>query len=258
VPLVAGLRVVLAALFMLALRRPRRGEADARAWRYAIALGVVMAAMNSLFYLSISRIPLGVAVTIEFWGPLAVAMLGSRHVRDIVWVVLAAAGIYLLAGARLTADDAIGVLAAVGAGACWAGFILLGGRLARAWPNGRGLTVSLGAASLVVLPLALAGGAIASILAEPSVLVAGLALAALSSAIPYTLELLAMRRVPSSTYGVLMSLEPAVAAVVGFVFVGQVLAGLDLVAIAMVAVASAGASLTARRLVVAPGELEAA
>jgi len=135
-------------------------------------------------------------------------------VRDAFWVVLAAAGIYLLAGARLTADDAIGVLAAVGAAACWAGFILLGGRLARACANGRGLTVTLGAASVVVLPVALAGGAIGSIPAEPSVLIAGLVLAALSSAIPYTLELLAMRRVPSSTYGVLMSLEPAVAAVV--------------------------------------------
>ncbi len=258
VPLVVSLRIVLAALFMLVWRRPRRGEADARAWRYAIALGVAMAAMNSLFYVSITRIPLGVAVTIEFCGPLAVAVLGSRHVRDVVWAVLAAAGIYLLAGARLTADDAIGVVAAAGAGTCWAFFILLGGRLARAWPNGRGLTVTLASASVVVLPVALAGGAIGNILAEPSILVGGVALAALSSAIPYTLELLAMRRVPSSTYGVLMSLEPAVAAIVGFVLVGQILTATDIVAIALVGFASAGASITARRLVVAPGELEAA
>jgi inner membrane transporter RhtA len=258
VPLVAGLRIGLAAVFMLLVRPPRRGSVDARAWQYAVALGVAMAAMNSLFYLSITRIPLGVAVTIEFCGPLAVAVLGSRHLRDVVWVGLAATGIYLLAGARLTADDALGVTAAFGAGACWAAFILLGGRLARAWPDGRGLSVTLGVAALAVLPVALAAGAVGSILADPGVLVGGVALAAFSSAIPYTLELLAMRRMPSSTYGVLMSLEPAVAAVVGFALLGQLLTPTDLVGISLVGVASAGASITARRLEVAPGELESA
>jgi inner membrane transporter RhtA len=258
VPLVVSLRIVLAAVVMLLWRPPHRGQADGRAWRYAIALGVAMAAMNSLFYLSITRIPLGVAVTIEFCGPLAVGILGSRHVRDLVWAALAAVGIYLLAGSRLSADDALGVAAAFGAGACWAAFIVIGGRLARAWPDGRGLTVSLATASLIVLPVALVGGAIGSIVADPGVLVGGVGLAAFSSVIPYTLELSAMRRIPSATYGVLMSLEPAVAAIVGFGFLGQVPAAIDILAIALVAVASAGASLTARRLEVAPGELEAA
>jgi inner membrane transporter RhtA len=258
VPLVVSLRIVLAALVMLIWRPPQRSRADARAWRYAIALGVAMAAMNSLFYLSITRIPLGVAVTIEFCGPLAVAILGSRHVRDVVWTALAGLGIYLLAGSRLSADDALGVAAAFGAGACWAAFIVLGGRLARSWPDGRGLTVSLATASLIVLPIAIVGGAVGSILADPAVLLGGVALAALSSVSPYTLELSAMRRMASATYGVLMSLEPAVAAIVGFVILSQVPAPLDIVAISLVGIASAGASLTARRLAVAPGELEAA
>ena len=255
-PLVVGLRIVLAAIFMLVWRPPQRGVGR-RAWRYAIALGVAMAAMNTLFYLSITRIPLGVAVTIEFCGPLAVAVLGSRRARDLLWAILAGVGIYVLAGGRLEAGDAVGVLAAAGAGMCWAVFILVGGRLARAWPDGRGLSVTLGVAALIVLPIALLDGAVGSIVAEPGVLLGGLTLAAFSSAIPYTLELLAMRRIPSATYGVLMSLEPAVAAIVGFLLLGQVLAPGDVGAIALVGVASAGASLTARRLLVTPGQLEA-
>lgn len=255
-PLVVGLRIVLAAIFLLVWRPPRRGVGR-RAWRYAIALGVAMAAMNSLFYLSITRIPLGVAVTIEFCGPLAVAVLGSRRARDILWALLAAVGIYVLAGGRLEAEDALGVLAAAGAGSCWAVFILVGGRLARAWPDGRGLSVTLGVAALIVLPIALLDGAIGSIAAEPGVLLGGLTLAAFSSAIPYTLELLAMRRIPSATYGVLMSLEPAAAAIVGLLLLGQLLTFAEWFAIVLVGVASAGASISSRHLAIAPGQLEA-
>jgi inner membrane transporter RhtA len=253
------MRIGLAALILLVARPPRRSSAaGARGWRLAIALGVVMAVMNSLFYLAIARIPLGVAVTIEFWGPLMVAVVGSRRARDLVWVVSAAVGIWLLAGGRLTADDAVGIAAAFGAGGCWALFIVVGGRMSRAWPDGRGLTVTMTVAALLVLPVALAGGAVDAIRAEPSVLLGGLVIALLSSTIPYTLEVAAMRRIPSATYGVLMSLEPAVAAIVGFVLLGQLLTSVDVVAIALVGVASAGASVTSRRLEVTPGELEAA
>jgi inner membrane transporter RhtA len=254
---VVAMRIAFSAALLLILRRPRRGVVGRSAWRYAIALGVVMAVMNSLFYLSIARIPLGVAVTIEFWGPLTLAVAGSRRLIDVSWAVLAAAGIYLLTGGRLTADDALGVAAAFAAGGCWATFILIGGRLARAWPDGRGLTVTMSVASLIVVPAALLTGGL-GLLADPAVLAAGCAVALFSSTIPYTLELAAMRHTPSSTYGVLMSLEPAVAAVVGFVLLGQVLRPVDVVAIALVGVASAGSSLSARRLTVAPGELEAA
>jgi inner membrane transporter RhtA len=158
----------------------------------------------------------------------------------------------------MTADDLVGVAAALLAGGCWALFILIGGRMSRAWPDGRGLTVTITTAALVVGPIALAAGALAAIAADPSVLLGGLAVALLSSIIPYTLELAALRRIPSATYGVLMSLEPAVAAIVGFLLLAQVLDAAELAAIALVAIASAGASLTARRLEVTEGELEAA
>jgi inner membrane transporter RhtA len=251
-----GLRIVLAAPILLLWRPPIRSRASRRAWLFAIALGLDMAVMNSLFYLAIGRIPLGVAVTIEFWGPLAVAVLGSRRPRDLVWAALAAVGIWLLAGGRLSADDLVGVAAAFLAGGCWALFILIGGRMARAWPDGRGLTVTMTAAAVVVAPIAVVSGAGAAIAADPAVLLGGLVVALLSSIVPYTLELAAMRRIPSATYGVLMSLEPAVAAIVGLLLLNQVLDAPELAAIAIVAVASAGASLTARRLEVTEGELE--
>ncbi len=249
---------MLAALILLVWRPPRRSGATRHAWTLAIALGGLMAVMNTLFYLSIARIPLGVAVTIEFWGPLTVAIVGSRRPRDVAWVALAAVGIWLLAGGRLGAEDAIGVAAAFGAGGCWAGFILVGTRMSRAWPDGRGLTVTLSTAAVLVLPLALAAGGVAAILDDPNILIGGLAIALLSSIVPYTLELAAMRRMTPSTYGVLMSLEPAVAAIVGFVLLGQLLSPAEVIAVALVAIASAGASVTARRLMVTEGELEAA
>jgi len=255
---VVALRVILAAPILLLWRPPHRHAVDRRAWTLAIALGVVMAVMNSLFYFAIGRIPLGVAVTVEFWGPLMVAVAWSRRPRDLAWVALAAAGIWLLAGGRLTADDALGLAAAFGAGGCWAAFILIGGRMSRSWPDGRGLTVTISTAALVVLGPALAAGAVGAIVDDPGLLLGGLAIALLSSIVPYTLELAAMRRISSATYGVLMSLEPAVAASVGFVLLGQVLGGEDLLAIVLVAVASAGASVSARRLQVTEGELEGA
>ena len=217
-----------------------------------------MAAMNALFYVALARIPLGVAVTLEFWGPLFVAVVGSRRPRDFVWVALAAVGIYLLAGARLTADDALGVAAALGAGGCWAAFIVVGARLAQAWPDGRGLSVSLATGSVVLVPLAVAFGAIGALFADPAAILGGVAIAVLSSALPYTLELAALRTMAPATYGVLLSVEPAIAAAFGFVILGQALVGADLVGIALVVVASAGASLSARRLEVVPRELEAA
>ena len=236
---VVTLRSLFSTAILLAVRPPGRPRADAT-WRLAILLGVVMAAMNALFYVALARIPLGVAVTLEFWGPLAVAVVGSRRPRDLIWVPLAAVGIYLLAGARLTADDALGVAAALGAGACWAAFIVVGARLAHAWPDGRGLTVSLATTSVVLVPLAVAFGAIGALLDDPAAILAGIAIAVLSSALPYTLELAALRRITPATYGVLLSVEPAIAAAFGFVVLGQALAGSDLVGIVLVVVASAG------------------
>lgn len=254
---VVALRLAFGALLLLVLGLPRRPATGARGWWNAVALGAVFVGMNSSFYLAISRIPLGVAVTIEFWGPLAIAVLGSRRPRDLAWAALAAVGIYLLAGDRLEASDALGVIAALCAGAGWFLFVVTGTRVARDWPDGQGLTVALVFGSLFAVPIALAIGDLGRVVGEARALAGGLVVALFSSALPWSLEIAAMSRMRRATYGVLVSLEPAIAAVAGFVLLGQVLRPPELVAIVLVGVASAGASLAARQLRTAPGELEA-
>jgi inner membrane transporter RhtA len=253
---VAAMRIIFGAALLMLLRPVRLRGVGRSAVLSALALGAILAAMNSFFYVALSRIPIGVAVTIEFWGPLALAVAGSRRRLDLVWVALAGAGIYVLAGGRLVADDAVGVVAAAASGLCWAVYVVVGGRVARQWSDGRGLTLAMLMASSLVLPVALVGSDMRLLLAAPAALAGGAVVALFSSAIPYTLEIAALRRLPAATFGVLMSLEPAIAAAVGFVMLGQVLRAPDLAAIVMVALASAGASLSARRLTAVPGELE--
>lgn len=255
---VVSMRIVFGTLLLLAFQPVALRRASRPAIASCVALGLSLAAMNSLFYVAISRIPLGVAVTIEFSGPLTLAVLGSRRLLDLVWVALAAAGVYTLAGGRLVADDAVGVVAVFGAGTCWALYILAGRRMARYWPDGRGLTLAMVVASALVLPVTFVFSDATPLLSAPLAIGGGIVVALFSSAIPYTAEMAALRRLPAATFGVLMSLEPAIAAGVGFVLLGQVLHLPDLLAIACVTLASAGASLSARRLAVTAGELEAA
>jgi inner membrane transporter RhtA len=252
------MRILFGAVMLVAFQRVRVRGASRSALLGCLALGIILAAMNSLFYVALSRIPLGVAVTIEFWGPLTVAVIGSRRWLDLVWVAMAAVGIYVLAGGRLEADDLVGVVAVFGAGFCWALYIGIGGRVAREWPDGRGLTLAMLVASALVLPVALGFSDVRPMLLAPLALAGGVVIALFGSVIPYSAEIAALRRLPAATFGVLMSLEPAIAAAVGFILLGQVLAASDLVAIVLVALASAGASLSARRLVTTPGELESA
>lgn len=255
---IVTLRIVFSALLVGALRPPRLRGVSRSAWLSAIVLGLDLALMNLVFYFSLSRIPLAVAVTIEFWGPLAVAVIGSRRARDLAWVVLAAAGIWILTGGHVVADDALGLAAAFAAGAFWALYIPIGARVAREWPDGRGLTLAMLVAAALTLPLAAGTGALGQVLASPALVLAGLGIALFSSAIPYSLEIAVLDRIPTSTFGVLMSIEPAIAAVVGFIALGEALSVPEVAAIAMVIVASAGASLSARALPVVPGELESA
>ena len=255
---VVAMRIVFGTLILLAFQPLRLRGVTRAALASGVALGLILATMNSTFYVALSRIPLGVAVTIEFWGPLTLAVLGSRRWLDLVWVGLAGTGIYILAGARLSADDAVGIVAILVAGGCWAAYILVGRRVAAHWPDGRGLTLAMVVASAVVLPVTLLLSDVGAVVATPVALGAGVVIALSSSAIPYTLELAALRRLPAATFGVLMSLEPGIAALVGFVALGQVLGLHDIIAIACVILASAGASISARRLATAPGELESA
>lgn len=237
------LRILLAAGILALLWRPEaRGRARAE-WVLVVAFGVSLAGMNYAFYAALDRIPLGVAVTFEFVGPLAVAVFGSRRRLDLVWVVLAGAGILLLADPN-GGFDGVGVALALLAGAFWAAYILLSARMGQAVPGQSGLALAMIVAAALVLPAGIAEGG--AELLDPVVLAVGLGVAILSSAIPYSLEFEALRRLPAGVFGVLMSLEPAMAALAGFVVLGEVLAARELVAIALVVVASAGAARGAR------------
>ena len=208
--------------------------------------------MNWAIYASVDRIPLGVAVTIEFWGPLAVAVLGSRRPLDLLWVALAAAGILLLADPGGGAIDRTGVALALFAGGCWAAYILLSARTGRAFPGGTGLAIAMVVGAVVTLPAGVAQGG--SALLEPEILAVALAVALASSVLPYSLELEALRTLPQGVFGVLMSLEPAVAALAGLVVLGQALEATEWAAVGLVAVASAGAAALGGRRPAPAGE----
>jgi inner membrane transporter RhtA len=232
----AFLRLAFAAIILWAIWRPRL----AGDLRLAGAFGVALGLMNWSFYEAIARIPLAIAVTIEFAGPLLVAVLGSRRLLDGVWIALAAVGIVLLVGPGGGSVDPVGVAFALAAAVCWMAYIYLSKRTGAAFPGGSGLAIAMAVGALIVLPAGViqADGA----LTQPDLLGSALVVAVLSSVLPYSLELEALRRLPEAVFGVLMSLDPAVAALVGFVALHQDLGPRDLLAIAMVVVASAGAA----------------
>jgi inner membrane transporter RhtA len=239
------IRLVFAAAILLALWRPTLSGRSARELAVVAAFGLSLAVMNACFYEAVDRIPLGIAVTIEFVGPLTLAVVLSRRPLDALWVVLAAGGIVLLARGSAGGLDGLGVMFAVIAAAAWAVYILLSARTGRTWGSGTGLAVAMAVGAVVMTPLGVVDGG--GDLLDPSLLAQGLAVAILSSAIPYSLELEALRRIPANVFGVLMSLDPAWAALAGFLVLGQDLVPRELVGIACVVVASAGAASTARR-----------
>jgi inner membrane transporter RhtA len=233
------LRLLFAAIVLAAIWRPALAGLRGAHARDVILFGVALAAMNTSFYLSLDRIPLGIAVTLEFVGPLGVAFALTRSRADLLWAGLAAAGILLLAPDLGEGLDSLGVALALLAGGFWAAYIVLAERVGRAFTGGDGLALAMLVSAVLVLPAGLAAGG--SDLLDPGLLAIGLAVALLSSAIPYSLELEALRRLPRSTFGVLMSLEPGIAATIGFLALGQALAARELLAIALVVTASAGA-----------------
>jgi inner membrane transporter RhtA len=237
----AFLRLAFAAIVLWAIWRPRlTGDL-----RLAGAFGVALGLMNWSFYESIDRIPLAVAVTIEFAGPLLVAVIGSRRPLDGVWVALAALGIVLLVDPGGGSMDAAGVGFALVAAACWMAYIYLSKRTGASFAGGSGLALAMAVGALIVLPAGVvqAQGA----LVEPDLLGAALVVALASSVLPYSLELEALRRLPEAVFGVLMSLDPAVAALAGLVVLNQDLGTRQLLAIVMVVVASAGAASLSHR-----------
>jgi inner membrane transporter RhtA len=240
----AFLRVALAAVLLAVIWRPRLAGQSRRALGLAAAFGLTLGAMNLAFYEAIARIPLGIAVTIEFAGPLAVAIALSRRALDALWVVLAAAGILLLARGGGEIETG-GVLLALLAGVFWGTYILLSARAGQAFPGGSGLAIAMVVGGLALLPVGIVGGG--SNLLDPGLLAAGAGVALLASAIPYSLELEALRRLPAQAFGIMMSLEPGIAALAGFVVLGEHLRGRDIAAIVLVATARAGAALSASK-----------
>jgi inner membrane transporter RhtA len=237
------LRVAFGAGILLAIARPRWPRFDVRQWRAIVAFGLIIAAMNLCFYQAIARIPLGVAVTIEFIGPLGVAIVGSRKARDFVWAAMAALGVALLSFSGGGAVTTLGLLFALGAAAGWASYIVLGQRVGRLVPGPDGLAFALAVGGLALLPFGIAGAG--SRLLDVRNLALGLVVAILSSAIPFSLEFAALRRLSRQVFGILMSLEPAMGAAAGFLFLGQRLALRDAIAIGLVMAASVGATRTA-------------
>ncbi|MET9291117.1 EamA family transporter [Streptomyces sp. NPDC003077] len=236
---VVTLRLVVAALVLLVFSRPKVRGYGRGDWATIVAFGVALAGMNSLFYQAVDRIPLGAAVTLEFLGPLILSVVMSRRALSLLWAALALGGVALFGREGVDGLDPVGAAFALAAGALWAAYIVLSARTGRRFPQVDGLALAMAVGALLSLPLGIATAGTALI--DPVTLGLGAAVALLSSVLPYTLELLALRTLPASGLAVMMSLEPAAAATAGFLVLDQALGWPEIAAIALVVVASVGA-----------------
>jgi inner membrane transporter RhtA len=241
----SSLRIVLSAVILVIFNRPNIRNLTRAQWKAVALYGLTLGAMNIIFYMAIARIPLGLGVALEFIGPLVLALSGSKRIVDFLWVVLAAAGIILIEPWGNKAVDVIGVILALVAGVFWAVYILIGGHISQIMDGRKAVTIGMIFASALVLPIAIADGLLSHL--KPGIFVSGLGLALLSSAIPFTLEMGALRKIPAKTFSILMSLEPAVAAMSGLVFLHEYLSFYEWLAVGLIVVASAGATLTKKK-----------
>lgn len=239
------LRLGLAAALLLAVLRPKVRRWSRASWTAALLLGGAMAGMNLVFYLSLRTVPLGVAVTVEFLGPLLLALVQTRRAIDLVWAALAAGGVALLGLDTTSGAPLSGLLLAFVAGLFWAAYIVASARVGQVLPGTDGLAVALAFAALLVLPFGLSGAS--AVVERPVLLLAAFGVALLSSVISYGLELAALRRIPTQVFGILMSLEPAAAAVAGLLVLGEALGAREVVALVLVSLASGGITLARRR-----------
>lgn len=241
----ASLRIGLSAVILFVANRPKLGKLTKVQWKAVAFYGLVLGAMNLIFYMAIKRIPLALGVTLEFIGPLLLAVLNSKKAMDYLWVLLAAIGIALIAPWSEKGLDLIGVLLALLAGGLWATYIVLGGKISKVMKGGDAVSVGMIFATLLVVPFGIGSGGFGNL--TPSLLLMGAALALLSSAIPFTLEMSALSQMPARTFSILMSLEPAVAALCGIVFLNEHLSLVEYCSVALVIIASAGATITSKR-----------
>jgi inner membrane transporter RhtA len=240
------LRLIGAAMVLLVVLRPWRGGLRAAAMGPVIIYGLAMAAMNLLFYMALKTVPLGIAVALEISGPMAISVLSSRAAVDLLWIGLAAVGLLLLlpVGAGLHHIDPTGAALALSAGVCWAIYIVAGKKAGRAY-GAKATSIGMSIGAIAILPIGIAHSG-ASLL-RPDVLLLGFSVALLSSALPYTLEMIALRRLRVQTYGTLTSCEPAVGAISGLVLLNETLAFSQVLAIGVIVVAAAGATWTASK-----------
>lgn len=243
------LRLVFSAIILLVVARPSLRSHSRSSWLAVARFGLVLAAMNGLFYLALERLPLGVTVTIEVLGPLALSIIAARAASSWVWAGLALLGVIALAGGGWDRLDLLGVLCALGAAAAWAFYILSSARVGAAFPKLDGLALAMTVGAVASLPFGIADAGAA--LLRPEILGLGAAVALLSSTLPYAFELVALRKLPASAFAILMSLAPAIAALAGFVLLGQHLSWGELIGIALVVGASIGAVRAAGRRAVA-------
>ena len=241
-----GLRNGLSAVLMTLLFRPWGWSLDRRQLRIALFYGVVLGCMNLCFYLALARLPIGIAIALEFLGPLGVALASSNRRLDLFWIACTAGGVALLVlpGVGGASLDPIGILFALGAALCWAAYIVLGQRAAGLMSGFQAVTIGLWAAALLTVPPAVAVAG--SVLIQPDVLLKGGVVAILCSALPYPLEMVALRRLPRLIFSIVLNLEPAIGVLAAFVVLGERLSIVRLLAICLVAAASAGVTLTHR------------
>lgn len=241
----ASIRIGVSAIILLIAYRPNLKAITPQQWKIVVPYGLSLGAMNLIFYLAIERIPIGLAVTLEFIGPLLVAIIGSKRLVDYCWVLLAAAGIVLIAPWSGDRIDPLGVLFALTAGGLWAAYIVLGGKVSKIMNSGQAVSTGMLFAAILILPFGFYENGLANL--TPKLFGMGVALALLSSAIPFTLEMKALGQLPPRTFSILMSLEPAAASICAFIFLQENLSFYEILAVVCVVVASAGSTLTAKR-----------
>nr|WP_315027030.1 DMT family transporter [uncultured Chryseobacterium sp.] len=233
-----SLRIVLSAVLLTIINRPKFLQFTKQKWQYCAIYGIGLAAMNLIFYMAIQRIPLGLAVTVEFAGPLFLAIALSRKLLDVIWALLACVGILLIVPWQSNNVDLVGLGLAFLAGMFWAVYIVMGGKVAKIMDGKDAVTTGMLFASLVIIPFTIWDGAVFNL--TPTIFVKGLGVAILSSALPFSLEIMALKRLPAKTFSILMSLEPAFAALSGLLFLSENLTFLQWISIACVITASIG------------------
>ncbi|MDR2009435.1 MAG: DMT family transporter [Bacteroidales bacterium] len=241
----SSLRIGISAVILFIINRPKISGFTKKQWFYCMGYGICLGAMNMVFYLAIERIPLGLGVAIEFLGPLTLALLGSRRLLDIVWALLAFAGVMLIVPWKYDGIDPSGIIFALMAGLFWAFYIILGGKVSKIMKNGDAVATGMCFATLFILPFGILSGDLFNL--NPGLFLSGIGVAVFSSAIPYSLDLIGLNKLPAKTFSILMSLQPAFGALSGLIFLKEFLTPVQWISILCVIIASIGATTFAKK-----------